>query len=108
MSATNGRARGVANDSLRRDNLATVLRLVHQARNQGPSRSELTALTGLNRSTIAALVGELEARGLVTESGPVARAGVGRPSPIVSPDDGVVAISVNPEIDAIAIATVGL
>jgi hypothetical protein len=51
------------------------------------SRSELTRSSGLNRSTVAALVAELVDRGLAVEEGP-ARAGVvGRPSPVVRPAD---------------------
>lgn len=95
-------------DSVRRRNLATVLRLVHRGAAPGPSRSELTTSTGLNRSTIAALVGELADLGLVVESEPVPRIGVGRPSPIVSPSDRRLALSVNPEIDAVTIAVVAM
>jgi predicted NBD/HSP70 family sugar kinase len=106
---TTGRpSRGFGNDSLRRDNLATVLRLVHRSGAEGLSRSALTARTGMNRSTIAALVGELAERGLVAESEPVSRSGVGRPSPIVTTTERAVALAVNPEIDAIRLAVVGL
>lgn len=91
---------------MRRENLATVLRLVHVS--AGSSRSELTALTGLNRSTIGALVAELVVRGLVVEVDPRTPTGVGRPSPVVAPSERVVALAVNPEIDAIAVAAVGL
>jgi predicted NBD/HSP70 family sugar kinase len=107
VTATETPARGLGNDSVRRDNLATILRLVHRARAEGRSRSELTALTGLNRSTIADLVGELEALELVVEADPVSRSRVGRPSPIVTASERAVAITVNPEIDAIAVAAVG-
>jgi predicted NBD/HSP70 family sugar kinase len=89
-------------------NLASVLRLVHRSGAGGRSRSELTALTGLNRSTIAALVGELDTLGLVAESEPTSRSGAGRPSPIVTTTDRVLAIAVNPEIDAITLAVVAL
>jgi predicted NBD/HSP70 family sugar kinase len=101
-------ARGLGNESLRRENLAKVLRLVHRAGPAGRSRSELTALMGLNRSTIAALVGELETLRLVEENDPPPNARVGRPSPIVSVADHVVAITANPEIDAISIGAVAL
>ncbi|WIB11587.1 helix-turn-helix domain-containing protein [Curtobacterium sp. MCPF17_052] len=54
-------------DVVRRRNLARVLRLVHE---RGPMpRSALTRETGLNRSTVAALVGELVDLGLVVEGG---------------------------------------
>lgn len=87
-------------------NLARLLRLVHELGAQ--SRAELTETTGLNRSTIADLVAELVRRGLVEESVPDVAGRVGRPSPVVRPSAGVVAIAVNPEIDATEIAAVGL
>lgn len=108
MNATETPVRGFGNDSLRRDNLATILGLVHRSGADGRSRSALTALTGMNRSTIAALVGELAARGLVAESEPISRSRVGRPSPIVTATRHAVALAVNPEIDAIQLALVGL
>ncbi len=89
-----------------RNNLSLLLELIH--RSGGLSRASLTTETGLNRSTIAALVGELTSLGLVveTEAEPTNR--VGRPSPIVAPLPGPVAIAVNPELDAVTIAIVGL
>jgi len=98
--------RGNNLDRVRRHNLSALLRLVHRG---GPrSRSQLTRLTGLNRSTIAALVGELVELGLVRELQPETLNQVGRPSPIVETDPRVVAIAVNPEIDAVTVAVVGL
>jgi predicted NBD/HSP70 family sugar kinase len=91
---------------MRRANLALVLRTVHR---EGPrSRAALTEATGLNRSTIADLVGELQRAGLVTERASEALGRVGRPSPIVGPDPRVVAVAVNPEVDALDIGAVGL
>ncbi|MET3769287.1 putative NBD/HSP70 family sugar kinase/biotin operon repressor [Marisediminicola sp. UYEF4] len=98
--------RGNSNDLVRRHNLSVVLGLAHH--DPSVSRSQLTKQTGLNRSTIAALVGELSELGLVVESEPDASRQVGRPSPIVAPHPGVVAIAVNPEIDSVTIALVGL
>jgi predicted NBD/HSP70 family sugar kinase len=72
------------------------------------SRSQLTRLTGLNRSTIASLVGELAELGLAVERDPGATNQVGRPSMMVAASDRVVALAVNPEIDALTIAVVGL
>ncbi|MFG6444279.1 ROK family protein [Microbacterium sp. P07] len=93
-------------DGVRRANLSRVLRLVHI---DGPqSRAALTEATGLNRSTVAALVGELVEEGLVEERAPDSLGRVGRPSPVVAPDGRVVAIAVNPEVDATTIAAVGL
>lgn len=87
-------------------NLATILELVHLGR--AASRSELTALTGLNRSTVAALVAELVELRLVEESDPVASGVVGRPSPAVRPSPHPVVIAINPEVDAVTGALVGL
>lgn len=97
---------GSSHDDVRRRNLSVVLRLVH--RDGAASRSTLTRLTGLNRSTIAALVGELAELGLVEEREPDSTNQVGRPSPIVAVSDRFVAIAVNPEIDAVTIGVVGL
>lgn len=69
-------------DDVRRLNLGRVL---HQVHTQGQlSRSDLVAATGLNRSTVAGLVNELSAEGLVAE---IAGHGgsVGRPSLMVAP-----------------------
>jgi predicted NBD/HSP70 family sugar kinase len=93
-------------DGVRRGNLSTVLRLVH--RTGAASRSQITQFTGLNRSTVAALVGELVERELVVENDPEATSRVGRPSPVVTPHRGPVAIAVNPELDAITVGIVGL
>src|SRR6188472_192333 len=90
----------------RQANLARLLRLVHL---EGPvSRATLTAATGLNRSTVADLVGDLVALGLVEESAPDPSRRVGRPSPLVSAHPRVIAIGVNPEVDALTMGAVGL
>jgi len=72
------------------------------------SRARLTSLTGLNRSTVATLVGELVEFGLAIEQPPDPTNRVGRPSPVVSADPHVLALAVNPEVDAVTIAAVGL
>src|SRR6478736_6505477 len=69
----------------RRHNLSRLLTLVH--REGALSRAALTRRTGLNRSTIA---------------------GLGRPSPLVTADESVVALTVNPDIDAVTVGLVGL
>lgn len=97
---------GSSKEDVRRHNLSTILNIVH--RGGAASRARLTKQTGLNRSTIGALVGELEVLGLVSEGGADAAGLVGRPSPIVSVSERVVALAVNPEIDAVTIAIVGL
>jgi predicted NBD/HSP70 family sugar kinase len=98
--------RGNNLDSVRRNNLSMVLDIVHRRRSV--SRSEITRATGLNRSTVAALVGELAELDLIVESSPDVTSSVGRPSPIVTPHSSCVAIAVNPELDAITVGVVGL
>lgn len=93
-------------EQVRAGNLGRLLRRVHV---HGPaSRATLTAELGLNRSTIADLVGELVELGVVLEGAPSAERRVGRPSPIVATSSGVVTIAVNPEVDAVEIAAVRL
>jgi predicted NBD/HSP70 family sugar kinase len=100
-------SRGARGEELRRHNLAALLEQLHL---QGAtSRSELTQLTGLNRSTIGGLVGELGLLGLAEESGVVNTPGPGRPSPLVRPvPRAAVALAVELTVDTIALATVGL
>lgn len=93
-------------DSVRQHNLSTILTLVHHAGNI--PRAELTRRTGLNRSTIAALVAELMELRLVTEAAAEVTSQVGRPSSIVRTDPDTVAIAVNPEVDAVTVGVVSL
>ena len=98
-------AGGRAGGAGRRRNLALVLQRVHA----GPAtRSELTRVSGLNRSTVGALVADLAGRGLVVEDEPEAAGQVGRPSPVVRAGERPVAIAINPEVDAITVALVRL
>ena len=97
---------GRGNSEVRRHNLSIVLRQAHES--QGIPRSTLTRRTGLNRSTIAALVGELVDRELIVEAEPDASNQVGRPSPLALPGPRAVGIAINPEVDAVTIAVVGL
>lgn len=78
----NERTRSVTSqDEVRRNNLSRLLEHLHVS--GSATRSELANLTGLNRSTVGALVGELTEMGLV-EQGAGAAEGVGRPSISVS------------------------
>lgn len=92
---------------VRRSNLALVL---DQLRRRGScSRSQLVAGTGLTRSAIAGLVGELEAIGLVVEARPAPDGRPGRPSPVVQVDNrGVVALAIEVFVDEIGVAIVAL
>ena len=101
-----GNVRGNNLDVVRQHNLSLVLGLVHTA--GSVSRAELTRRTGLNRSTIAALVAELVQLELVRETEPDATNQVGRPSLVIVPGDRLVAISVYPELDAVTIGLVAL
>ncbi|MGW9112979.1 ROK family transcriptional regulator [Microbacterium sp. NPDC055683] len=93
-------------EGVRRRNLGEVLRLVHEEGAQ--SRARITASTGLNRSTVADLVAALAEAGLVEEREPDQTKRVGRPSPIVASSDDVVAIAVNPEVDALEVGAIAL
>jgi predicted NBD/HSP70 family sugar kinase len=97
---------GNNNDDVRRHNLSVILGLAH--RTGGLSRAQLTRQTGLNRSTIAALVAELVDRQLVVEVEASSSGQVGRPSHMVRPNPVAVGLAVNPEVDAITIGVVGL
>ncbi|MBG6240143.1 putative NBD/HSP70 family sugar kinase [Mycetocola sp. CAN_C7] len=72
------------------------------------SRAQLTRQTGLNRSTVGTLIGQLISLGLVYETAPAGEGQVGRPSPDVHPSPSIAALAVNPEIDAVTIGLVGL
>ncbi|MGE2717083.1 ROK family protein [Mycolicibacterium litorale] len=99
---------GTSSDDVRRRNLSAVLTLVHRTRTT--TRAELTRRTGLSRSTVKDLVAELVDAGLVEETRPAGgpASGVGRPSPVVRPSRRVLAVAVNPEVDAITVALVAL
>lgn len=93
-------------EGVRRANLGRVLEAVHR---QGAlSRATLTEQTGLNRSTVGDLVGELAALGLVAERAPDPSRRVGRPSPVVETGPDVVALAVHPEVDALEIGAIRL
>src|SRR5690606_28100200 len=99
--------RGIAADELRRHNLSTVLEGIHLE--GAVSRADLTARTGLNRSTIRALLGELIDLGLIVEDSVATKTSPGRPSSVarVRPA-GAVALAIELEVDYTAVATVGL
>jgi predicted NBD/HSP70 family sugar kinase len=98
---------GQRSETVRRSNLSAILRELHA---RGPvSRSELVVSTGLTRSAIRALIGELASAGLVSEERATSLGTPGRPSPIVRPDpDAVVAVAVEISVDSLAVAIVGL
>lgn len=101
-----GRA-GLNSERVGRDNLSLVLRQVHTV---GPqSRSDLVALTGLNRTTIGSLVRQLESRDLVGERQVSSSGQPGRPSHIVSVrSDTYMALALEIRVDSLAVALIGL
>lgn len=106
MSRTLAPGKGNRLDATRQHNLSTILTTVHH--HPGTSRAELTRLTGLNRSTVGALVGELADLRLAREVAPAQHASRGRPSPLVYPRSEIVALAINPDLDALVIGLVGL
>jgi predicted NBD/HSP70 family sugar kinase len=97
---------GQRSETVRRSNLSAIVRELHL---RGPlSRSDLVSHTGLTRSAIRGLIGELAAGGLVTET-PNAPAGTpGRPSPLVHPvADSAVVVALEVNVDSLAAARVG-
>lgn len=99
---------GTNQEAVRRHNLGTLLRHVHRAGHI--SRAELTSMMGLNRSTIAGLVGELESLGVTERALPVgARSGAGRPSAGVAlAEGGPYVLGVDLGVDRAVVARVGL
>ena len=97
---------GVGAEELRRANLRAILQTVHT---HGPTtRAVLTRQLGLNRSTIGALTGELQALGLVTEQSAAVAGRSGRPSHLVVPCEDNVVVAADVGVDRIAVALVGL
>jgi len=99
---------GSNRDSVRRHNLSTLLGHLHLAGQL--SRASLTTLMGLNRSTIADLVAEVEDLGLVTQQPPEAggRAVAGRPSVGVCVAERAYVLAVDVRVSGLVVARVGL
>ena len=93
--------------TVRQTNLAVVL---DHLRRRGPSsRSALVATTGLTRSAIGRLVGELVDLGLVVEDAALSDGNPGRPSPVVRVDRrrfGALAVEIG--VDELTAAVVAL
>lgn len=94
-------------EHVRKHNLGLLLRHLHLV--GSVSRSELVTATGLNRSTIAALVGEMAERDLVSEHPDAEKSGAGRPSYMVTARPGTVyVIAVDLDVRTVEVAAVGL
>lgn len=98
---------GQRSETIRRANLSTIVRELHE---DGPlSRSELVTRTGLTRSAIRDLIGELVSSRLVTEEGTARVKSPGRPSPLVRPNHETAwVLAFEIAVDSLAVATVGL
>jgi predicted NBD/HSP70 family sugar kinase len=93
--------------ALRRRNLGLVLR--HVAEHGPRSRATIAFETGLNKSTISSLVGELIDLGLLLERGALRRGTVGRPGLVVDVSrDGVVALGLEINVDYLAVQATDL
>jgi D-xylose transport system substrate-binding protein len=98
---------GQRSETVRRTNLSALVQVLHF---EGPrSRSELVERTGLTRSAIRRLVGELVGAGLAVEE-PGESLGVpGRPSPLVRLNPAsAVGLALEIAVDSLAMAVVGL
>ncbi len=98
---------GQRSETVRRANLSAIVRALHLS---GPlSRSELGARTGLTRSAIRDLVGDLALAGLVIEAPSAPLGTPGRPSRVVRlrPEAAVV-LALEVAVDTLAAALVGL
>jgi predicted NBD/HSP70 family sugar kinase len=98
---------GQRSETVRRANLSAILRELH---NRGPvSRSELGARTGLTRSAVRGLIGELALSGLVSEQRGTPQGTPGRPSPLVRPSPrGGIVLALEIAVDSLAVAAVGI
>lgn len=98
--------RVASSEEVRRHNLGLLLRLLHVE--GAASRSGLGARTGLNRSTVGTLASALAEAGLVQESAPEARGGMGRPSIQVQPCSSTHVLAVEIGVERLTAARIGL
>ncbi len=98
---------GQRSETVRRANLGAIVRELYA---RGPlSRSELVRRTGLTRSAIRVLTGELAAAGLVAEGQSPLLGVPGRPSHLVSlVPSGALVLALEIAVDSSAAAVVGL
>ena len=101
-----GHDRGARSELVRQSNLSLLLGHLHH--HGSTTRSDLVAATGLTRSAVGALVGELHELGFVDEERSQSDGHPGRPSPLVRPIDRNVVISMEVLVDSIAVAVVAL
>lgn len=97
---------GHRSETVRRANLGAIVGELHL---HGPlSRSELGTRTGLTRSAVRGLIGELVAGGLATEARSAPLGTPGRPSPLVRPrPDAALGLAFEISVDSLGMAVVG-
>lgn len=107
MGSPRPTAPAASQDDVRRHNLGRLVRLLHVR--GATSRAGLTAVTGLNRSTVKALTADLVQAGLVRESAPVGGGGAGRPSITVQPrSDDVYVLALDIGVEHLTAVRIGL
>jgi predicted NBD/HSP70 family sugar kinase len=98
---------GQRSETVRRANLSAIVRQLHLRGAQ--SRSELVARTGLTRTAIRALIGELVAGDLVVEEPGEPDGTAGRPSPLVRPRPGaILVVALEIAVDSFGAALIGV
>src|ERR1044071_1252241 len=97
---------GQRSETVRRANLSSIVLELHLR--GASSRSEFVARTGLTRSAIRELTGELLDASLVREERGPSLGSPGRPSPIVQPEPlGLMVLGLELSVDSLAAALVG-
>jgi predicted NBD/HSP70 family sugar kinase len=98
---------GVRSETLRRSNLSSILATLRAA--SSVTRSTLVEATGLTRSAVGSLIGELVEHGLAAETGAQHDGQRGRPSAMAALDgSGFAALSFEIGVDGVAAAVVNL
>ena len=101
------RADGLRSELVRQSNLSAILNSVHLG--GALSRSDLVQRTGLSRSAVGALVGELADLNMVVETRSASDGNPGRPSPNVEVlANRKVVLAMEVLVDSVAVAAVGL
>ena len=93
--------------AVRVSNLSLVARRISEAGSL--SRPQLAQLTGLNKTTVSSLVGELMERGVISEAGIANGRRVGRPARILELDDRrIAALGLEINVDYLAVCVCDL
>ncbi len=108
LRVAGGPERAARQASLREHNLSLVLGQVMDAASP-VSRADISAMTGLTRATVSALVDRLVTSGLVVELEPVAAPRAGRPGvPLVPASRSVAAVGMEVNVDYLGVRAVDL